>query len=160
MASSSYKCYCVVEFTKENAVEIVPLSWLNRRETKSQGPTEFTASIRNRAALLKEPNTKWKFHPIKLWRKCATYEGAKRCTEFLQTHTELESDFTETETIPQKRILHPPINTQVEYHLVSNNPCSSDEPSSEEESQTSQPRSELQPDLHTGALFDHGMLQS
>ncbi|CAG7630466.1 unnamed protein product, partial [Allacma fusca] len=26
----------------------------------------------------------------------------------------------------------------------------------EEESQTSQPRSELQPDLHTGALFDHG----
>ncbi|CAG7630477.1 unnamed protein product, partial [Allacma fusca] len=25
----------------------------------------------------------------------------------------------------------------------------------EEESQTSQPRSELQPDLHTGALFDH-----
>ena len=51
--------YCVVEFVEEGTVQVVPLTWLNKKKDYCKWPVNYTGPVTN---LIKN-----KFTPLTTW---------------------------------------------------------------------------------------------
>ncbi|CAG7822263.1 unnamed protein product, partial [Allacma fusca] len=80
-------------------VEIVPESWVNSTETLSRFPPKVTLALRNQIQSLIPPKPGWEEFPAIVKHKCATYSGANKCANELMEKDDLESDWTETESV-------------------------------------------------------------
>ncbi|CAG7720914.1 unnamed protein product, partial [Allacma fusca] len=87
----------------EKNVEIVPESWVNSTETLSRFPPKVTLALRNQIQYLIPPTPGWKEFPAIVKHKCATYFGANKCANELMEKDDLESDWTETESVVSSR---------------------------------------------------------
>ncbi|CAG7682359.1 unnamed protein product [Allacma fusca] len=128
MASNSIpRNFCVVEFSDESTVEVVPASCIDTSRTECYSPINFSNSLRKKISKLVLHDPKWELYPIKLWKQCETYSGALECVRILQNKSKLHSDWTEHEKLKSKRKRAPP--NRSEYRLEALNRSTTSEES-------------------------------